>query len=67
MGRSLRGARRAQLYCACLRSLLDAAQAGTVNQATTEIETLIDGTDSEDALKALFGRAIDAQVEHDLL
>jgi len=37
MGRSLRGARRAQLYFDCLRRLLDAAQAGEVNQAATRL------------------------------
>ncbi len=37
MGRSLRGTRRAQLYFDCLRRLLEAAQAGVVNQATTRL------------------------------
>jgi len=37
MGRSLRGTRRAQLYFDCLRQLLEAAQAGEVNQATTRL------------------------------
>jgi hypothetical protein len=36
-GRSLRGTRRAQLYFDCLRRLLEAAQAGAVNQATTRL------------------------------
>jgi len=35
---------------------------------TTELtwQSRIDRTDSEDALKALFGRAIDARTEHDV-
>jgi len=37
MGRSLRGARRAQLYFACLRRLVDAEQAGDVNRAVTRL------------------------------
>jgi len=42
-GRSLRGTRRAQLYFDCLRRLLEAAQAGAVNQATTRLlGTVID-------------------------
>jgi len=36
-------------------------------RVSPEVEALIDGTDSEDDLKALFGRTIDAQAEHDLL
>ncbi len=37
MGRSLRGAKRAQLYFDCLRRLLDVEQAGEVNGATTRL------------------------------
>jgi hypothetical protein len=37
MGRSLRGARRAQLYFDCLRRLLEATRAGEVNQAATRL------------------------------
>lgn len=36
-------------------------------RVSPEVEALIDGTDSEDDLKALFGRTVDAQAEHDLL
>jgi len=37
MGRSLRGAKRAHLYFACLKRLLDAEQAGQVNRATLQL------------------------------
>jgi len=37
MGRSLRGTRRAQLYFACLRRLLDAERAGEVNRAALQL------------------------------
>jgi len=37
MGRSLRGTRRARLYFACLRRLLDAEQAGEINRAVTRL------------------------------
>ncbi len=36
-------------------------------RVSPEVEALIDGTDAEDDLKALFGRTVDAQAEHDLL
>ena len=139
MGRSLRRAKRAELYVTCLQRLMDAERQGDIDRDTAnllndvvetylpisgedrtalrvqweregrsaetmktteltwqsridqevtirtrredireivhrkfgrvapEIEALIDGTDSEDDLKALFGRAIDARTEHDVL
>jgi len=45
MGRSLRGTRRARLYFACLRRLLDAEQAGEINRAVTRLLGAVIDTD----------------------